>query len=305
MTRNNSKSRLLAFVVAFCAMALVLTACGGSGDDGGNATEGKAASYEDYAFAYNKISENGGVDADLDVTLTMDGTTNNYTGNFKIDSVNNLMYYEMTSDGKTTTQFSDGEYLYIERDGQKIKQSISGGSSSAGDMPSQQGGEQQPPANGEGPEAPEAPEFDSSKYLDEFSSFLDAGKIKEMGLLNSVPKLAVSSVTENNGVYSLEIADSLAETFINNMATEQAGNDTVQVEDMKDFKYTATIKDGIVVGTTYSGSVTVKVPASLTQDGKDAEYPLDFNIKIDFNNPGETVSISLPDTADFKEVSGK
>lgn len=290
-------ARLLSsLMLGACVLALV--ACGGGGSDGGDG--GNAASFETYETAYNKVSENGGIDADLDVTLTMDGTTNTYSGNFKLDSVNNLMYYEMSSNGQTTTQFSDGSYLYIERDGQKIKQSISGGNANA-EMPSQQAGQ---PAGQPG-QAPteEAPEFDTSKYLDEFSSFLDAGKIREMGLLNAVPKVAVSKTTENNGVYTLEIADKLAETFLNNMATEQAGSDTVQVKDMKDFTYTATIEDGIVTGTTYTGSVTVEVPGSLMSDGKDASYDLEFEIKISFNNPGEAVEVSLPADLDaYKEV---
>lgn len=252
--------------------------------------------YSEYAAAYNQISAKGGINANIDAKVTMDGETSEYSGNFKVDNTNNIIYYEMTSDGQTTTQFSDGEYLYTERGDQKSKYSLDG--SKPTNAPSQNGKGQKPEKEGE------APEFKTSEFLNEFSSFLDAGKIKELGLLEPIDGIAVSEVTKNGDVYTLEVADSIVQKFLNTMATEQASDDTVQITDLKNFTYEATVKDGVVTKTAYSGDVTVNVPGSLRSDGEDADYTLNFAIDIDFVSPGSAVSITLPDSSEYTEVSG-
>ena len=308
---KKSKSRIKLMAAGVFALALgsvvALSACGG-----GSNTD----AYDTYASAYNKVSANGGIDANLDVELTMDGKTNKYTGNFVVDNVNNMIYYTMTSDGKTTTQFSDGKYLYTDRGDQKVKFDLSKDAPAAAPQQDKENKGQAAPQGQPGPDgqaapggqpAPsadaKAPEFDTANFLNEFSSFLDAGKVKELGLLEPIAKAAVSKTTAEGDVYTLEVADSIAEKFVNTLATQQAGNaDAVQVEDLKNFTYTATVKDGVVTGCQYSGDATVKVPGSLMTDGKDAEYTLNMKINIDFVNPGEVVKIDVPDTKDYVEL---
>lgn len=268
---------VLLLAVLLCA--LLLCACGSD-------------PYTEYAAAYNKVSANGCIDADINAVLTLDGQTNTYNGNFKVDSKNNLLYYEMTADGNTTTQFSDGSYLYTARGNDKVKYSLSGGKPSA---PAAEGGQQ--------PEQ-DSPEFNTSDFLNEFSSFLEAGKIKELGLLDPIPKAAVTKTVKNGDTYSLTVANSLVERFVNTMAVNQSssGGDTVQVKDLKNFSYTATVKNGFVKETVYAGDVTVTVPASLMSDGNAQEYTVNFKVTINFNNPGEMVTISLPATDEYREV---
>jgi hypothetical protein len=198
-------------------------------------------------------------------------------------------------DGKTI-QFSDGNYLYILQGDNKLKYSIKddGGS---GDGPSE-------------PQAPEgeeqtAPAFDTSGFLGDFASMLEAGKIKELGLLSPIERAAVTKTTKNGDVYTLEVSDAIVKKFLNTMAEDQAGtSDTIQVSDLKDFKYTATIKNGVVTANTYSCSVTVKVPGSLMSDGNAVSYKLSLSIKVEYNNPGQAVSITLPSTEGYQEIQG-
>lgn len=266
-------------VLAGIICIFMLTGCGGSG--------GK---YSTYASAYNKVTASGGMDADLNVTLTMDGQTSNYTGNFKVDTANNIMYYEMGSGDTKTIQFSDGSYVYTEHNGEKVKYALN--------------------SEGSGPAEPqkeagaEAPAFNTSEFLQDFSSFLEAGSIREMGLLDPIPESAVTKTSASGDVYTLTVADSVVEHFLNTMAKTQSGDgDTVQVSNLENFNYTATVQKDVVTGTTYAGTMTVVVPASLMSSGEEASYNLDFNIAVTFNNPGSAVTVTLPDTAEYQEVS--
>ena len=69
-------------IMLLTVASMVLTGCGAGG------------AYSGYSSAYNKVTANGGLDADFDVTITMDGETSNDTGNFKLDTSdgNNILY---------------------------------------------------------------------------------------------------------------------------------------------------------------------------------------------------------------------
>lgn len=275
--RAYTKKTLIIAMLLLCA--ILLSACGDA--------------YTKYSAAYKKISANGGINANITTNLTMDGETKTYSGNMKIDNKNNLLYYEMSSDGNTTTQFSDGSYLYVDRGSEKIKYSLSGGKPS--DTPSQQSGGK--------PE--ETPTFSSTDFLNQFASFLDAGKIKELGLLDPMNKTAVTKTSQNGNTYTLEVSDAVVKKFLNTMAVNESGSsETVQITDLKNFKYTATVKNDIVTGVTYAGDVSVNVPASIMSSGSAADYSLSLDIKIDFVDPGSAVTVTLPATDEFKEVSG-
>lgn len=263
------------FVSLLCMV--VLAGCGGN-------------KYSSYASAYNKVTSAGGFDADLKVSLTMDGQTSNYTGNFKVDTVNNLMYYEMGDGNDKTIQFSDGTYVYTEQNGKKVKYALNS--------------EGTEPAEPQKDNSAETPEFNTTEFLQDYSSFLEAGSIREMGLLDPIPQAGVTKTTKNGNVYTLTISDSVVEHFLNTMAKNQVDDgDAVQVSDLQNFQYTATVEKDVVTAVTYSGTTTVNVPGSHMSDGQDASYTMDFNIAVNYNNPGSAVSVSLPDQSEYEEVS--
>ncbi|MDO5133647.1 MAG: hypothetical protein Q4D81_11815 [Eubacteriales bacterium] len=263
------------FVSLLCVV--VLAGCGGN-------------KYSSYASAYNKVTAAGGFDADLKVSLTMDGQTSSYTGNFKVDTVNNLMYYEMGDGNDKTIQFSDGSYVYTDQGGKKVKYALTS--------------EGTEPAEPQKDDSMETPEFNTSEFLQDYSSFLEAGSIREMGLLDPIPQSGVTKTTKSGNVYTLQISDAVVEHFLNTMAKNQVDDgDAVQVSDLQNFTYTATVENDIVTAVTYTGTTTVNVPGSHMSDGQDASYTMDFNIAVNYNNPGSAVSVSLPDQSEYEEVS--
>lgn len=263
---------------------IMLTACGG-GD-----------TYNEYATAYKKVTADGGMNANFDVRFTMDGTTSTCVGNFKLDTSggNSILYYEMDVNGSKIIQFSDGSYLYSETDGHKTKYSLNAKPAATSNQEKSQE-----------KDASSRTGFNTTEFLNEFSSFLEAGKIREMGLLSPIEKAAVTNVSENNGVYTLSFSDSLVKKYLNIMIeneTQSTGGDTLQIDKMKNFTYKATVSDDIVTGVEYSGTIEVNVPASLMASGQAANYDMDFTIKITFVNPGSAVSITLPSTDGYTDL---
>lgn len=281
------KKNFIASIILTAAVALSLSGCGNSAD------------YGKYSSAYKKVTANGGMEAKFTVNLKMDGETSDSTGTFKLDTSdgNNILYYEMTVDGNKITQFSDGEYLYTENDGHKTKYALNSKPSASSDKPEAQAKDS-------------GSEFNTENFLNDFSGFLEAGKIKELGLLSPIEQAAVSSIkSETSGgktVYTLGFSESLVKKYLNIMIenqTSKSGSDALQIDELKDFTYTAEEKDGIITGTNYSGVLKVKVPASLMSSGNAAEYDMTLSIDIDFVNPGEAVSISIPSTDGYDQVN--
>ncbi len=278
------KKSMVTNAVVLTASLLLLTGCGG--------TKG---SYDEYASAYKKVTANGGMNADFDVSLKMDGTTVAPKGNFKLDTSdgNNILYYEMDVDGAEIVQFSDGKYLYTESDGHKTKYALDSRPSASSDRRESQQKDSDDAV------------FDTEEFLKEFSSFMEAGKIKELGLLSPIENAAVSDITEENGVYTLSFSDSLVKKYLNIMIeneTRSSDGNTLSIDELNGFTYQASVKDGIVTGTQYSGTIKVDVPASLMASGEAESYDLDFTIKVTFTDPGSAVEIELPSTDGYEEL---
>ena len=281
MKTNNVMGKIIAAVLTATLAASVLTACGGGSE------------YNGYASAYNKVTANGGMEAKFDVHLTMDGDEVTSNGNFKLDtsSGNNILYYEMTTGENDIIQFSDGEYIYTDMGDSKSKYKL-GTKPSGGDS----GKEETKGSSGE---------FNTNAFLNEFSSFLEAGKIKELGLLSPIEKAAISSIKKEGDTYKLTFSDALVKKYLNTLVQNETGKDadeTIQIDELDDFTYTATEKDGVLTGVTYDGILKVNVPGSLLSDGEDKQYDLVMDIDITFVNPGSKVEISLPSTDGFDEV---
>lgn len=281
MKTNNLIKKSITVVLAAALAMTSLVACGGSSD------------YNGYASAYNKVTANGGMEAEFDVKLTMDGEDLTSTGDFKLDTSgnSNILYYEMHTGDNDIIQFSDGEYIYTDMGDKKSKYKL-GEKPSGGDS----GKEETKGSMGE---------FNKSAFLNEFSSFLEAGKIKELGLLSPIEKAAISSIKKEGDTYHLTFSDALVKKYLNTLVQNETGKDadeTIQIDELKDFTYTATEKDGVLTGVTYNGVLTVKVPGSLMSDGADKTYDLDMDINITFVNPGSKVTVELPSTDGFDEV---
>lgn len=284
MKKNICKAVAILMAVA---MVMGLSACGSGAD------------YDAYAAAYKKVKAEGGMDVDLKATLTMDGTDKEATGNFKVDmsdAEKTILFLTVDMDGDEITQFSDGEYLYTDARGSKTKFKL-------GEKSQQEG------ARTKGEDDPEpteenaaAPEFNSESFLEEFASFLEAGKIQELGLLDPIAKAAVTETTCEGNVYTLKVNNQITEKYLNTLSQSVMADEdeTVEVKDLKDFVYTATVENDFVTGFTCSGSMTVIVPASISSSGEETSYDLTLNISATFNNPGEKVTISLPSTDGYE-----
>ena len=284
MKREKALKKGIAAVMASVMAMASLTACGGGND------------YNSYAAAFNKVTAKGGMEAEFDVDLEMDGEKQECTGDFKLDTSGdaNLLYYEMDTGDNSFIQFSDGEYVYTDAGDKKSKYSITGSSTTISAEPEDKVEEKDSSGT-----------FDTSAFLSEFSSFMEAGKIKELGLLSPIEKAAISSIKKEGDTYKLTFSDALVKKYLNTLVKNETGksaDETIQIDELKDFTYEATEKDGMITDIVYKGTLTVDVPGSLLTSGEDTSYPLDLNIKIKFVNPGEAVSIELPSTDDFEEV---
>lgn len=278
-----------AAVAAVMAMTM-FTACGGS-------------EYSSYASAYKKVTANGGMNADFALTLKMDGVTTESDGNFKLDTSdgNNILYYTMKVDGEDIIQFSDGSYIYTESDGHKTKYALNSKPSASSERDDVQQKDAQSSGTGT---------FNSSEFLKEFSSFLEAGKIKELGLLSPIDQAAIKSIksegSSDNQTFNLEFSENLVKKYLNIMIeneTGKSGGEALSIDEMTDFSYVAQAKDGVITGTVYSGVIKVTVPASLMSTGEQTTYDMDFNIDIDFVDPGSKVTVSLPSTDGYELIS--
>ncbi len=271
--------RLLAMVVVGVLLASSLTFC-------------LADAHSEYLSAYLNLTENGLIDANINVDLTMDGTTSNYSGNMKIDNNKNTMFYEMACNGKSIITFTDGNYLYTEVDGEKTKFSLN-----------RDAGENQ--AEPEAPQEQESrPEFTVENFVNNFSSLLEPGKIAQLGLLSPVDRNYVVDTEKNGNEYKLIIADGLAQYFLNTVSENASADEeaVVTFPSIQDFSYVATVENGIVTGVVYAGEMAVHVPGSLMSSDTDADYQLGFTINITFNNPGSEASFELPSTDGFTET---
>lgn len=282
--------KAISTATAAVAAVTMLTACSGTND------------YSNYASAYKKVTANGGMNADFDLTLKMDGVTTKSNGNFKLDTSggNNILYYSMKTDGDEIIQFSDGSNIYTESDGHKTKYALNSKPSASGDKSEVKKKDEQSNGNGN---------FNSTEFLKEFSSFLEAGKIKEMGLLSPIEQAAIKSISADgssgNQTFTLEFSESLVKKYLNIMIENQtgkSGSNALTIDEISNFSYKATSKDGVITGTVYSGVMKVTVPASLMSSGEQTNYDLDFTIDISFNDPGSSVSITLPSTDGFESI---
>lgn len=134
---------------------------------------------------------------------------------------------------------------------------------------------------------------------------LEAGKIREMGLFDPIPKEVVKNVTvsESGGgkEYVLELPESAVEKLFNTMIEEQVSNEAyaLKFSNLSDFKCTMHVNgSGVLDGMHYAGKTNVTIPGELT-GGSEETIPLNIAIDITINSPGASIEVPSPDTSGF------
>ncbi len=259
-----------------------------------------AKGYDDYASAYNAVTANGGLEAKFDLKLEIDDEETQATGDFKLDNSEgkNHLYYEMDIEGSKVIQFSDGEYVYTESNGKKTKFKPNS------DAKIETGENEEKMSEKE-----ENGTFDTTAFMKEFSGMIEAGKIRELGLLTPIAEQAVSKVStkkEDGEIeYTLKLSNALVKNYLNIIIQNETGKsagETVSIDELNDVTYSATSDGNVITGIEYGGVFKITVPSSLTGSGEEESYEMEMDLDIDFVNPGEAVTVELPDSADFEEL---
>lgn len=262
------------------AGTMVFTAACGSTDD-----------YSAYEDAYHAMSEPGSLDADVKLSLVTEEETVEADGNMKMNQ-DGQMYYEMTVGDTNVVQFMKDGILYSDVDG--VKTTYDTNSKSA-ERPKTEGDPMKEDASG----------FDLSAFLEEFASMMEAGKIKEMGLFDPIPKEALSDIKSSEDgdgkKYTLSMPDSFVEKLFNSMIEEQVSDDAnaLKFSDLSGFQCVMHVNSKDVLDNMYyAGKTDVTVPGTLV-NGEDRVITMDIQITVGINHAGEDVEVPQPDTTGF------
>lgn len=274
------KLRSMVAVGMCAAMLLSLGGCGGS-------------DYSDYKSAYQKMSAPGSLDVDLSLELVTSEETVTAEGNMKMNKEGN-MYYEMQVGDTNVIQFTSDGKLYSNINGVKTSYSTSGQSA------------ERPVTDGGTEEKDRGTGFDVGAFMEEFATMLEAGKIKEMGLLDPIPEAGIKSmdVSESGGKkeYTLHVSDSIVEKLFNTMIKEQISNEdyALSFSDLQDFNCVMYVNgSGILDGMYYSCNTDVTVPAALT-GGSAETLNMSIRLRVDILNAGSAAEVPQMSTEGYE-----
>ena len=240
--------------------------------------------YSSYSSAFKKTFGNDSMEVNTSVKASLDGGADvSSTGNFKLKGMNSTPQFinSMIISGQTITQFCDGEYVYTDDGANKNKMKLG---ESADPQPQQQ---------------KQNAEFSYDSYISEFSSLIDAGKIKEMSSLEPVAEKYVDKITSKDTsdgkqfdvVLLPAIVDELKSKFLNDSASSSNQNSpTVEVDSIK---YSATVKDG------YVSQIVFNFELSITAPSDDTAKKATVDLTIQPVNAGQPVTFELPDADGF------
>lgn len=260
---------------------LTLGACGGK------------SAYSDYSSAYKKMSEPGSLDVKFALAVDDGSQTVNSSGDMKMNSSNEV-YYEMTINGKDIVQYVKDGQVHTIVDGDEQLASTN----------DKDKGVQKPDADnaGESNEKTDSTGFNSEKFLEEFSGMLEAGKIKEMGVLDPIPQKYISEITSSKSgsdtVYTMTFPDEFLKTLLNAMISEQTEDSgtALSFDALKDFECVAKENsDGYLYAIEYKGYTTVTVPAEYVTSGSDETFDLNIDLNMEIQNPGTAVEVVIPE----------
>ena len=289
MKQNKMKQKMIG-VAAIVVMLASLSGCGNKTSD----------AYSGYEAAYKAMTKSGGLETNFTLELEGDGTSFDSIGNMKLVNESNTtkLYYEMEVGDDTIIQFSDGEYVYTDDGENKTKLAIGNGT-------------KQPERKEDNrlAEKEDGSEFNTEAFFQEFSGMLEAGKIKEMGILDQTPKKYVKEVTATDQgeetKYEFSFSDQMVEMFLNIMIQDQVknGENTLTFGNLENFVYDATEnKDGAIREIHYAGNIDVTVPAALMNSGEEKVFELSIDLKLEVVNPGESIELEFPDTNGYEEI---
>ncbi len=238
--------------------------------------------YSGYSGAFDKTMKAGSMEYELSVSITMDGKQATSAGNMKIRGIGSKVNFIniMNIDGKTITQFTDGDFIYMDDGVVKSKIKI-----------------------GEKPQQQERGEFSAESYIQQFSSLLDAGKIKDLKIAEKIDQKIIQNIEKKSvggkTEYKVTVAPALVSDILNVIVNSEASGQANPECNMKSFTYGATVNSaGFVDSITYNADMDVKFPAALT-GGSDEAKNVQLTFSLVIVNPGTEVSFTLPDTNRF------
>jgi hypothetical protein len=237
--------------------------------------------YNVYTSAFKKTFNTSSMEFNTSVKATVDSSTVNSTGNFKLKGMNSTPQFinTMTISGNTVTQFSDGSYIYTDDGASKNK--IQMGAT--------------PQVRNE----KDGAAFTYDDYISEFSSLIDASKIKSIGSMEPIEEKYVEKITTsrsgNNRRFEVTLLPAAVDEYVSAFVSENLTNQSMAPDvTAKKVVYTATT-DGSGYLTEVSIKLTLDVIAP--NDTVTKEVTVDFAIKP--VNPGKSVSFNLPSTDGF------
>ena len=263
-------------------MTMVLTGFGIGGD-----------AYSSYSDAFRKTAEPGSLHVLFTLDLDDGETAVTSTGDMKVNASNEVNY-AMEINGHEILQYiKDGQIRTIIDDQEMI---------SSTDQKDQGVERGNPDGDKEAAnEKTDGTAFVAERFLEEFSGMLEAGKIKQLGVLDPIDSRYIRDMEveedESGTYYTMTFPDEFLQALLDILTQEQqdAAETAIVFSDLQDFTcISRENSDGYLDQIEYSGFTTVTVPAELTEDGEELSFDLDIDLTIDIQDPGTAVEVEIP-----------
>ena len=251
-----------------------------------------SSAYSGYSTAFNNTTKTGSLDYNTSIDATMDGKTQSAAGHMQIQGIGTesvKFINTMTLNGQEIKQYTDGAYVYQDDGQSKTKYKI-----------------------GVKPTMPEKPsDFNMDYYVQEFTSLLDASKLKELNIADKCAQNYVQKITKSSSggktQYDIKLSAELVKNIANaaiNSAESDSSQSNPTIAKVNSFTYTAMENSSKYIDKIiYSADFDMKFPAALT-GGSDETKNIQLKLTMDIINPGQTVTVSLPgNLADYQELS--
>lgn len=263
------------------SMAAVLTGFG-TGD-----------AYGSYSDAFRKTAGAGSLHVLFTLELDDGETTMTSTGDMKVNASNEVSY-AMEINGREIEQYV--------KDGQ-IRTIVDGKETVSSTDQKDQGAERgNPDGEKEDPnEKTDGTSFAAERFLEEFSGVLEAGKIKQLGVLDPIESRYLKDIeaSEEDGAtyYTMTFPDEFLDAMLDILTAEQteAAGTAVEFSDLQDFTCVSRENsDGYLDQIEYSGYTTVTVPAEIAESGEETSFDLYIDLTMDIQDPGTPAEVEIP-----------
>lgn len=238
--------------------------------------------YTEYSTAFNNTTKAVSLGYKTTLTATIDSKIISATGNMKIKNLADKVNFinEMTIEGEKITQFSDGEFIYMDRGGEKTKFKI-----------------------GEKPQAKDKGEFNLDYFAQEFSGLIDASKLKDIKIAEVLGENVIENITKTNegsGVrYDVTLAPQLVTEIFTSVANEKVTSFVKPICTLNSFSYSALANASkMIESVTYNLDIDAVIPAELSKEGE-LKKNLKILLKLEILNPGQAVEFNIPDTSGY------